>query len=99
VIAEKFCGCTCNSPVLADLTDRKLLAVDLEAPDYARNSSRMIVYGAPCGACRKPLTYGRSMGSFCTTGLKELKAQAVREAGQNIAWRTVITSLDKIGSE
>ena len=92
-LAERFCGCTCNVPVVADFGEKRVLGVDLETPDYPRNSSRYIVFVGDCDNCGKPLTWGSSCDSFCAIGVDAIKTKAEADTGRSIAWGSVITTI------
>jgi len=93
-----FCDCECINPSILDTNDKKVLAVDLEWPEYGRDSSRYIVFLSECGKCGEDLTYGSGFGSFNSSGLPELKKLAEDSTGLVIDWPKTMTSISELNS-
>jgi hypothetical protein len=96
VVAAKHNDCTCANPHI-DLSGKKsVIAVELDNPDQARESSRWIVYQGCCKQCQERLIFGNSFGGISLTGLDEIKAAAVIAAKAHrleIDWNKVETSV------
>lgn len=75
--------------------DKKMraVAVDLDDPDAARNSSRWIVFLGACASCQLPLTYGANFGGYALKGLAGIKHAADMESDAHhvkIHWSSVL---------
>lgn len=95
-VTEKHCSCLCSDPVTNSDKERRVLAVDLDHPDYGRESSRYIIFKTSCKKCEKSLTFGAGVGSFHSTGIDNLKHLAAKEAREPIDWNNVITNIGAI---
>lgn len=95
-VAKQFSKCQCDEPALTFAENKQVIAVDLDYPEYARNSSRSIVFLGSCQHCNKELTYGTGFGSFCTTGETKLKELAEKEAQGSIDFDSIITSASQL---
>lgn len=90
-VATKHCKCNCTSPTIQNrYGNRMLLAVDLEHPEYGRNSSRHIIWLAQCAICGEELTFGSGIGSFHSHGIEQLKQLAEKVNRAPIDWEKVI---------
>lgn len=93
LVVSRFCQCCCAVQVLNRKKKLKALAVDLDAPDARRNSSRWIAYLGACETCRLPLTVATTFGGCSLTGEAAIRQAAKKEAatmGVNIAWPSVL---------
>lgn len=88
-LAKQHCRCCCSSPAINVNQPTELIGVDLQYPDFPREQSRYLVYRSTCVNCNEPLTHAKQFGSFCSTGLKNLQALAVKLHGALIDWQSV----------
>lgn len=89
--SEIYNKCGCEDPSVKKGSS-KIIAVDLESPEYERDSSRWIVWLGACNCCGKDLTHGANFGYYSITGVTEIKEAAKNAARELINWSKVLTS-------
>lgn len=91
---KSHCDCTCSKPVIRNANEKKVIAVDLDSPEYDRSSGRYIVFSCWCESCDKKLIHGTTLGCFRVPSLNGLKERAQLKSEKLIDWPNVITSLE-----
>lgn len=87
--------CKCNKPWVLQSIKSKLIGVDLECANQARNS-RLAVYKSTCGACGKPITHSVKFAGSNTVGIDNLKYLASLKLGRIASWDNIVISTDMI---
>lgn len=85
--------CSCAKPSSTEGL-YKLIAVDLEYPEYSRDTCRWMVWLTKCTDCKKDVTFGRVFGNPSIRGLADIKAEAEEETKQAIDWKSIQTTRD-----
>lgn len=91
--ADKFCKCNCDNPFRSNSIKSKVLAVDLDNPEYGRQESRDIIFLTKCGNCGEDITHGTGFGSYNSYGLENLKGFAKQATSIPFKFERIFTSI------